>query len=493
MGHTCTSPCSRTLLAGCLGLMICLSCSLGWAAGREDSCGQTLRRPIVKDERTPATPNTLDVGGSAASAPTLSSLRHPGSGSASRLAPALYEESMGAPLEETIKRVDAVLLDAMRRLHIPAANLMLLDIDLRAGGSHSYYAQRIALTVPCDSNELHTLMDALLRERAQRASLEVRGNEWHIRILGRVTHAITITSQPQSKSNQAMRVLPSPSPVVPSATTLSAPASPRLAIVIDDLGASRQQARELLAIDAPIVFSILPYTEHAREVAEMAHAAGREVLVHLPMEPVRYPEINPGEDALLTHLDKATILQRTSKHLTGIPHAVGVNNHMGSRFTQRADLLRPVLEVIATTEYFVLDSLTHEGSVLAQNAAAMHIPAYRRDVFLDVVRDTPAILHQLRKAEGLARRHGQAIAIGHPYPETIAALQQWARARGEGIAAVGLQALGTLQAVAAQGAGALSSRSAPAGAAGRASGPSIRAGAPEAAANVTLFPAKYWP
>lgn len=338
--------------------------------------------------------------------------------------PDAFEEALGAPMELTVRQVDAALLEALQRCGLPPERLELLEVGQRSATEHGYLFQRLSLRLEADAAPLMQTLRQLLAVQVPRASLEpVRPALWRIRILDRVTHELVLSSS--------------------EAPEFRAVEGARLTIVIDDMGASLTQARELLAVRAPVVFSILPYTEHAREVAELAHAAGREVLVHLPMEPMKL-RISPGRDALLVGMDAATISRLTRINLASVPHAVGVNNHMGSRFTQHAELVRPALEEIQAQGLFVLDSLTHERSRLAQVSRDMGIPTYRRDVFLDVVRDATTILHQIRKAEHLALQHGQAIAIGHPYPETFEALRRWEAAPRPGVTTVRLSELEVL-------------------------------------------------
>ncbi|WP_051286311.1 divergent polysaccharide deacetylase family protein [Megalodesulfovibrio gigas] len=338
--------------------------------------------------------------------------------------PDAFEEALGAPMELTVRQVDAALLEALQQHGLPPERLELLEVGQHSDVEHRYLFQRLSLRLEEGAAALRQTLQALLARQVPRASLELaRPTLWRIRIMNRLTHEIVLSSS--------------------RAPAFRPVEGARLTIVIDDMGASLSQARELLALPAPVVFSILPYTEHAREVAELAHAAGREVLVHLPMEPVNL-RISPGRDALMVGMDDQTISRLTAVNLAGVPHAVGVNNHMGSRFTQQAELTRPALEVIRSRGLFVLDSLTHERSRLAQTSRAMGLPTYRRDVFLDVVRDATTILHQIRKAEHLALQHGQAIAIGHPHPETFEALRRWAAAPRPGITAVSLSDLDVL-------------------------------------------------
>ena len=202
------------------------------------------------------------------------------------------------------------------------------------------------------------------------------------------------------------------------------PAGPLLTIIMYDLGRRTSAAERLLAMSQPVTFSILPVEEHAVKVAEMAHAAGREVLLHVPMEPQGYPAVNPGSDALFVQYDDAEIRQRFDQLLAKLPHVTGTNNHMGSRFTEDARALAPVMESLQEKGLFFIDSRTTGRSQVTKVAHRYGVPTMDRDVFLDNVAEVDAIVREIRRLEGKARRQGMAIGICHPYPETLEALRQ---------------------------------------------------------------------
>ncbi len=199
---------------------------------------------------------------------------------------------------------------------------------------------------------------------------------------------------------------------------------PRVAIIMDDMGNDTLSARELLAIDLEVTFAVLPETESSTETARLAHAQGREVMLHLPMEPIGYPHPNPGRNALLTSLSAEQIRARITSYLKQVPHAVGGNNHMGSRFTQYEEGMGVVLDELARHQLFFVDSLTTNGSVTRRLAAERGVPFGRRSVFLDNDADVEKIRHQIRKLIRLALREGEAVGICHPYPETMEALRR---------------------------------------------------------------------
>ena len=219
-------------------------------------------------------------------------------------------------------------------------------------------------------------------------------------------------------------------------------APPMLAVVIDDMGRDLERARAFLDLPIPITPSVIPHLRHSRDVAALARSRGRLVLLHLPMEPKRYPQIDPGPGALLAGMDEAEVRRRVAADLAQVPGAAGVNNHMGSRLTELDEPMGWVMEELRDRGLFFLDSLTTARSVAASKAREAGIPTLRRDVFLDNDRTEKAIGRQLRRALDRALRTGRAVAIGHPYPVTLETLRKWApRIRAAGVKAVPLDAL----------------------------------------------------
>ncbi len=200
---------------------------------------------------------------------------------------------------------------------------------------------------------------------------------------------------------------------------------PRIAIVIDDFGAVYRQAKEFLKINVPITFSVLPFRRHSREIAKLVHDRGYEVVLHLPMEPYGYPSINPGKGALLLQMPDIEIKQMTNKCLDDLdPFISGVNNHMGSAFTENAEKMKVVLEEIKKRRLFFLDSLTSPHSTAYKTARSLHLSTCRRDIFLDVKQTKEFVNGQLKKLISIARKRGKAIAIGHPYTVTFEVLKE---------------------------------------------------------------------
>ncbi|MDR3670594.1 MAG: divergent polysaccharide deacetylase family protein [Holophaga sp.] len=216
--------------------------------------------------------------------------------------------------------------------------------------------------------------------------------------------------------------VPVPVPVPPPGKTL-----PRVSLVIDDLGyAPPELVSRLCAQPIPFDVAVLPYQEFTRQSAEIAHARGKEVMLHLPMEPRGYPGPgkDPGPNAVLFDLTEAQVRERVRQALAAIPFRKGVNNHMGSRITPDQARMTWVLEEIKAKHCFFVDSRTEKDSVAFDVARDLAVPSVQRKVFLDDDKDAAAITKQWERMLALARTQGQVLAIGHIYPETVAILEK---------------------------------------------------------------------
>ncbi|MFC5355371.1 divergent polysaccharide deacetylase family protein [Azospirillum himalayense] len=201
------------------------------------------------------------------------------------------------------------------------------------------------------------------------------------------------------------------------------PGKPAIAIVIDDMGVDRKRSNRAVSLPAPLTLAWLPYAHELPAQARAARAAGHELMLHLPMEPSG--SADPGPQALRVSLDKGEILRRTKAALDSFDGYVGVNNHMGSRFTADSAAMTPVLGEIARRGLLWLDSRTTAKSAGLTLARELQMPFAGRDIFLDNEMTVSAVRGQLAKTEQVARKQGYAIAIGHPHDATIDALASW--------------------------------------------------------------------
>ena len=191
----------------------------------------------------------------------------------------------------------------------------------------------------------------------------------------------------------------------------------QIAIIIDDIGFSEYRLDKFLSIGAPFTFSILPKLPKSSFLAEKIHNEGYEVMLHQPMEPLD-PTIDPGPGALYVNDSPDRIADIIKQNISETPFVIGTNNHMGSRFTACGTEMKEALSVVRDEGLFFVDSLTTSRSTGYNTAKTMHISAVRRNVFIDNIQDETFIHLQLAKLKRLALKHGQAIGIGHPFPET---------------------------------------------------------------------------
>lgn len=195
-----------------------------------------------------------------------------------------------------------------------------------------------------------------------------------------------------------------------------------LAIIVDDMGASINEARSLLAIGVPITFSVIPGLRYDSEVASIVSAQGGEVMIHMPMQSKEYPRRRLESNGLLLSHDDKELQALVNGYFERIPNAVGANNHTGSAFTEDAARMRVVLGLLKSKGLFFIDSVTTPTTTGPRVASELRMKNARRDIFLDNEQDEAYIQGQLEKAVTRAKRTGRAIAICHPHPVTIAAL-----------------------------------------------------------------------
>lgn len=199
-------------------------------------------------------------------------------------------------------------------------------------------------------------------------------------------------------------------------------AGPRIAIVIDDLGYHRQRGEAVIRLPVGVTCAIIPGTPHARHLAALAAGNEREVLIHMPMEGTDASRLDPG--GILAGMSDADVTARVTEALAALPEARGLNNHMGSSITADRAAMTWLMSTLAEHRLFFLDSRTTPASVAEVVAREHGVRTAGRDVFLDNERDLERINARFNELLRIARRRGHAIAIGHPYPETIAYLER---------------------------------------------------------------------
>jgi polysaccharide deacetylase 2 family uncharacterized protein YibQ len=338
------------------------------------------------------------------------------------ISPLVYK----APYDQELKRIEAAVLNGLEKAGVSQAQCKLW-LDLNDDGESARW--EINLLPEQDLASIAAGLDLALAQTLTQGRWQRQRNFWHLEIFfnHRLSHQVNLRQKGQTPLNAAPRpdAVSSPPTEVPGAVPPAAPPpttpiKPKVAIIVDDVGLNKEALIQLLATKLPLTFSVLPYAPDAPEVARLIRSQNRELWLHLPMEPLGGH--NPGPGALYSNMDKSQLMDLTEKALQRVPGAVGVNNHMGSRFTLNPKALAGPLQVIQAKGLMFIDSLTSPQSVAWREATALGITSGRRDIFLDHKIDEKAIIAQIEKLVGLARRQGSAIAICHPHAATIKAL-----------------------------------------------------------------------
>ena len=232
------------------------------------------------------------------------------------------------------------------------------------------------------------------------------------------------TATPVPRQAAARKPRPAPTSPTPPPEKATAPARARIAIVIDDLGNDREALERIARWPFAVGGAVLPGLAGSADAARRLAASGKEVLLHLPMEPDGYPAVQPGPGVILRSDDDEKIAHTLIDDLATVPGAVGVNNHMGSAATADLRVMRAVVRVLAARGLYLLDSRTSEATVARRVADEAALPAVSRRVFLDAVPKASAIERAYRELLSTAKREGEAIAIGHPHPATLDLLER---------------------------------------------------------------------
>ena len=207
---------------------------------------------------------------------------------------------------------------------------------------------------------------------------------------------------------------------------------PRIAIVITNLGVSATSTQSAIQeLPGAVTLAFAPYARRLDEWIDASRAAGHEVVITLPMEPLDYPRSDPGPYGLLTTLDAEQNLRRLEWVLSRFTGYVGVTNFLGSRFTTDAQALRPILVELKRRGLMFVDGRDNPLSVAPHLATEVGLPRAVNDIFLDQQASRIAIDGQLEEVEKTARKNGAAVAFGQPFPITIARLKRWIRGLSE--------------------------------------------------------------
>jgi polysaccharide deacetylase 2 family uncharacterized protein YibQ len=198
---------------------------------------------------------------------------------------------------------------------------------------------------------------------------------------------------------------------------------PAISIIIDDIGHRLEPGQRAIGLPGPVACAFLPYAPYSAALADAARRGGKEALLHLPMQAADGTPLDPG--AVTMDMDKSAFLDALRQNLAAVPHAVGVNNHMGSLLTRHPGHMTWLMqELKGRGNLFFVDSRTSDKTVAEQIAIEQGVPVLRRHVFLDHDPTPAAVAAQFDRLLAQARRQGGAVAIGHPYASTLTLLEQ---------------------------------------------------------------------
>lgn len=214
-----------------------------------------------------------------------------------------------------------------------------------------------------------------------------------------------------------------------------------ISIIIDDVGYRQREDMRAASLPGAISYAILPHAPYGPRMAKLLHSLDRDVIVHIPMEAERSNHLL-GPGALTVAMPATEFKTSLHESIASVPHAIAISNHMGSLLTRDPEAMHQLMQLLQPLGLSYIDSKTSAQSVAAKAASDWGIPFLQRDVFLDHDRDPEAIRYQYAQLLAKARRDGSAIAIGHPYPETLAILAELLPGlAGENIRLVGIRSL----------------------------------------------------
>jgi polysaccharide deacetylase 2 family uncharacterized protein YibQ len=235
----------------------------------------------------------------------------------------------------------------------------------------------------------------------------------------RPTFEIYPKEKPAPRKSLAKKDIPAAIPKPAPRKTL-----PSVALIIDDLGYDKKIAQKFAQLDVTLTFSILPHSPFQQKIARLARSKGLEIMIHMPMEPVEYPQVNPGPGTLLTSMSPDELIEQLDQNLDTLPGVKGVNNHMGSRMTTESTQMYQIFSVLKKRGLFFIDSRTTAESLCEPSARLFQVPFAQRDVFIDHHLKADFIRKQIKELIRIAQKNGTAVGIMHPHSTTLQVLQE---------------------------------------------------------------------
>lgn len=326
----------------------------------------------------------------------------------------VFETHVSHGTEAKVKELDRHICDALLALQVPQEAVVFNTVETKEdfGDQWTYSDMEVRMEKAPPVTEVRPVflrtLGGYIPESGLLFTLGPQNQTIvEVSVNGHATHRLAFVALTEKE--------PAPSPPI---------GLPKIAIIIDDFGYDKDTASKFLELDGVLAFSVLPHSPFQSEIASAVHETGRDVLLHLPMEPLDYPVVNPGKGALTTSMEPEELLDQLLDDLGAVPFIVGVNNHMGSKLTQDVVKMRHIFKVLKSRHLFFVDSLTSPLSNCANAARLLDLKFACRQVFLDHVQEPNAIRFQIKRLVTMAKTRGQAIGIGHPYPITWKILKE---------------------------------------------------------------------
>lgn len=338
------------------------------------------------------------------------------------------KSSFSETFSQKVFLVDQIVQSQLYEIGIPKKDILLHQSNLKKEGGLIWEQSLMKIQVS------RSLPFSLIEGNFRR-SLSILGKPVSIRS-SPISETLQLEVKVQDRiTHQLSFILPKPS-------IIRSGIRPKVAIVIDDLGGENKLSHEFLHLDLPLTFSILPFTPYSKTLAMEAHRRGKEIILHLPMEPYGYPKIKPGEGTLLQEMDEEELLHQLSKDIEAVPYIKGVSNHMGSRLMEDHEKMRIVFSELKRRGLFFLDSRTTPQTIGLQTAISLGLRAMERSLFIDHSPEEEDIKQRLERLAQFSLSTGKAIGIGHPHPSTLRSLKEMIpKMRDKGIEIVPLSSL----------------------------------------------------
>lgn len=328
--------------------------------------------------------------------------------------PLLFEETyaVSSELKEIIGQVDYAIYESLFQKGVPERDISFSKVIPRHQEGYDWDFTELLINLP-GVNDVILLEDVIYSRlselgppiKVEKKKISDSERVCNVYAHGLYTHKIRLINKGQEKRYQE--------------------GPPKIAIVIDDMGYDLDLATAFMDLDLPLSLSVLPLAPRTADIVYEANRRGTELLLHLPMEPKDYPDLDPGPGTVLTNMDERGIRKTINNDIDQIPGIRGVNHHMGSRFTERPDKMKIVLRELKRRNLFYLDSRTTNLTVAYDLAKDMGVPAAKKDVFLDNDLSSKSIRFEMERLLGIARYSGIAIGIGHPHKETLDILKDY--------------------------------------------------------------------